>query len=275
MAWRFRAARALLLTCVGLGLAWPASGHQQGSSTLDEQVALAASQAAIGQPLGRHDLVDSDGQPVSLDRYRGRPLVISLIYTSCSETCPLVTQALYRAVKTGREALGAASFAVVTVGFDAMADTPERMRAYAAGQGVDLPDWAFLSGDHAAIDRLTTALGFLYATSPKGFDHVTQTTIVDAGGTIYTHIYGAEFDPPTLVEPLKDLVFGRHGAIANWSGLVDRVRLICTVYDERTGRYIFDYSIFVGLAIGAASLAGIAVVLVRGWLRTRAPRPSG
>jgi protein SCO1/2 len=41
------------------------------------------------------------------------------------------------------------------------------------------------------------------------------------------------------------------------------------VYDPASGRYRFDYSVFVGMAIGALSLGGIGFVLVRGWLRAR------
>jgi len=55
-------------------------------------------------------------------------------------------------------------------------------------------------------------------------------------------------------------------------GLIERVRLVCTFYDPVTGRYALDYSIFIGLAIGAASLGGVAFIIVRSWLRLRRQR---
>jgi protein SCO1/2 len=49
--------------------------------------------------------------------------------------------------------------------------------------------------------------------------------------------------------------------------LVNRVRLFCTLYDPRTGGYRFDYSPFVGMAIGLLALAGVAGFALREWRR--------
>lgn len=264
---------AVLLVVVAAGDA-VAHGTGDAAAPLDEAAALATSQAAIGRIVGDHAFLDRRGDGVRLSDYRGRPLVVSLIYTGCTETCPLILQTLYRSVAVGREALGPDSFAVVTVGFDSAADTPERMRAYARAQGIDLPGWEFLSADHDTIDRLAADLGFVYVPSPKGFDHLAQTTVIDAEGRVYRQVYGADFDPPAVVEPLKQLVFGRRAPLADLSGLIDRVRLLCTLYDPASQRYRFDYSIFIGMIVGLGSLAAVGFILVRGWLRTRRPRPS-
>ena len=55
------------------------------------------------------------------------------------------------------------------------------------------------------MERMTQAVGFTYIASPKGFDHITQTTIIDARGRVVRQVYGQEFSPPLLVEPLKRL----------------------------------------------------------------------
>jgi hypothetical protein len=140
---------------------------------------------------------------VSLAGYRGKPLVVSLIYTSCYHVCPTITQSLAHAVEVAEEALGEASFQVATVGFDAAVDSPERMATFAREQGIDHPGWRFLSADAATIEELSTALGFIFYRSPKGFDHLTQTTIIDSGGTVYRQVYGDTFPAPRLVEPLN------------------------------------------------------------------------
>ena len=59
---------------------------------------------------------------------------------------------------------------------------------------------------------------------------------------MYRQIYGGVFEAPALVEPLKDLVYGRRSDWASLEGLINRVRLFCTLYDPRTGGYRFDYS---------------------------------
>ena len=75
--------------------------------------------------------------------------------------------------------------------------------------GVDKADWFLLSADGDTINALSKQLGFLFFTSPNGFDHIVQASVIDADSVIYTQVYGEVFDTPLLVEPLKDLVLGR------------------------------------------------------------------
>lgn len=238
-------------------------------SKFTEAQAVAFSQAAIGRTVGRHVFLDRQSQPVDLTRFRGKPLIISMVYTSCYHTCPMITQALERSVIAAQSGLGPDSFAVLTVGFDSAEDTPERMRAYASQRGIDARNWHFVSATNEVVRSLSETLGFIFFPSPKGFDHLAQTTILDAEGKIHTHVYGAEFSPPSVVEPLKQLVLGLNASLATVDGIVDRIRLFCTIYDPRSDRYKFDYSIFVGLIIGSLCLSGVAIVIGRNVWRLR------
>lgn len=231
--------------------------------------AMAVSQGAIGRSVGEHRFVGSDGGPFALASTRGKPLVVNFVYTSCTHACPLTVQSLARAVDVAGAAVGSDRFAVVTIGFDTRADTPQRMRDFARAQGIDERNWRFLSAEAATIERVAAELGFLYAPAAGGFDHLSQTTLIDAEGRVYRQIYGTDFPPQLLVEPLKDLVFGGNASPASLYGLLDRVKLLCTVYDPTTGRYRFSYAIFIELIAGGLSLAGVAAILVRLWLQSR------
>ena len=257
------------IVVIVLGGAARASGQDAAVDPGDEASALRTSQAAIGRQVGDHGFTNSLRRKVTLADYRGRPLVVSLIYTGCADICPVVSETLADAVEVAREALGEDSFRVVTVGFDARHDTPERMRAFARSHGLDLANWEFLSTDGDTVDRLAEDLGFVFFPSPKGFDHMSQTTVIDPEGRVYRQIYGASFETPHLVEPLKELVFGRRIDMRSWTGIVNRVRLFCTIYDPASGRYRFDYSIFISMVMGSLTLGAIAFVLVRAWLRGR------
>lgn len=254
-----------LLAAVAALVASPAAAAAPGESRLDPGRALARSQAAVGGALGDWSFVDVDRRPVPLAAYVGKPLVVSLIYTGCTDVCPTISQSLYDAIEAAQETLGAGSFNVVTIGFDARADTPERMRTFARTRGLRLPDWTFLSGDAASIDGLARDLGFVFERAPHGFDHLQQTSVIDPEGHVYRQIYGAVFDPPTLVEPLMELTLGRRSSFASVDGLIDRIRLVCTVYNPNTRRYEFDISLFVAATGGGLSLLVIAVILVRSW----------
>lgn len=239
-----------------------------GDIALDSEAAIARSQAAVGRRLGDHAFVDQDERPVRLADYLGRPLVVNLIYTGCAESCPLTVQKLRAAVKVARETLGPGSFAVASVSFDSLSDSPARLRAYAREQGIGDADWRFLTGDHESVDALVEELGFLRVESPRGFDHIAQTSIVDPEGRVYAQVYGSDFEAPALVEPLKALVLDEVGARVDLDAIIERVRLFCTFYDPASGRYTFDYSFFISLAVSGLILLSLAAILLRNFIST-------
>ena len=236
----------------------------------DKDSALAVSQAAIGTRLQDYRLRDNHGQSFQLGQLADRPLVVSMIYTSCHHICPMITRNLARNVEVAREALGEDAFSVVTIGFDWQVDSPERMRQFATEQGASgVEDWHFLAADASVIGALSANLGFLFFPSAKGFDHLVQTTVVDRNGTIYRQLYGVELDTPTFVEPLKELVFDTPrsaGFIEHW---LSTFKLFCTVYDPNSDRYRFDYSIFMTIVVGVLCLGSIAAFIVHEWRGAR------
>jgi protein SCO1/2 len=163
--------------------------------------------------------------------------------------------------------LGSDSFAVVSIGFDTANDSPARMQSFARMQGIHVPNWRFLAIRGEEMQRLAEDLGFVYFGSPRGFDHLAQVSVLDQEGRVYRQIYGESFDSPFLVEPLKDLVFGRAANLVSVDGLINRLRLFCTIYDPSAGRYRFDYAIFIGFGIGLFALAGIGTIVASNWLR--------
>ena len=238
---------------------------QDTADPYDPDRALAFSQAAIGRQIPGYEFLDRNGQTFALDQLRGKPVVVSLIYTSCYHICPMLTEHVAKVAEIAWDALGENSFAVVTVGFDTAVDRPDRMRLYAAERNIHIPNWYFLSGDEATVSALARNIGFIYFRSPNGFDHLSQTTVLGRDGRVYRQVYGQSFQTPALVEPLKELVFDTPadaGFMASW---LDDVRLFCTVFDPTSGRYRFDYSLFVAIFVGVMCLGAVAVFIVRSW----------
>ena len=238
------------------------------ASNAEEAVAL--SQAALGQELPDMAFTNMEGRTVRLSDYRGKPLLVSMIYTGCADVCPTMIESLYPAVKVAQRALGEDSFAVVTVGFDTRNDTPTRLRSFARTRGIDLPNWDFLAADEESLDALAQAVGFGIYSRAGGFDHLAQVSMIDGKGRVTQQIYGAVFEPPVIVDPLKLLVFGRGEPLTSFDGLIDRIRWFCTIYDAKSGRYYFSYSLFISIGIGIASFSLIVMALIREWRRASA-----
>jgi protein SCO1/2 len=248
----------------------PAGARANNTDAFDRDTALQISQAAIGQSLGNYSFYAADGREVRLKDYLGTPLLISMIFTSCHHICPTTTQHLLRASEVAQEALGDNSFRIISIGFDTVNDTPDAMRGFATQQGVDTDNWQFLSATPETIAHLSRDLGFQFFPSPRGFDHLIQTSMIDRKGRVYSQVYGMQFELPSLVEPLKQLVLNRPESAGHpISSLVDRIRLFCTVYNPATGRYEFDNSLFFRIASGLMVVFGISFYLIIEARRTR------
>src|SRR3974390_1655632 len=245
-----RRVAANVAALLALLLIAPAAAAEPETSRLDPPAAVGTGERAGGRSLGNYKLIDSGGAPFWLQDYRGKPLVISLVYSACSSICPATTQHLIDAMTEAGLVFGLDRFAVLTVGFDARNDTVPRMAQFASVQGIKFANWRVASGDAATTEALLNDLGFSYRAVAGGFDHPTQTTILDRNGKIYRHVYGEDFPLPIFMEPMKDVVYGTSTSFS-FSGIFDRIRFICTAYDPGSRRYRVGF----GLIFGAAAPA--------------------
>ncbi|MDT3677267.1 MAG: SCO family protein [Burkholderiaceae bacterium] len=259
------AALAAVVSAVLIGGVGPATAAPDAARSVapDYRKALADSQAAIGRPLLDVAMRDHTGKPVRFSDFAGKPLLVSLVYTGCFQACPVATQFLAQAVRTARDALGNDRFHIVSIGFNQPFDDPAAMAAFRKQNGIDDRDWHFLSPDPAQIDALTANLGFSYEATPKGFDHVTQVTVVDAEGVIYRQVYGESFDLPMLVQPLKELLSGQASREFTLENVWEKVKLYCTVYDPYSGGYRVNYGLFFEIFAGLTTLGAMAWFVVR------------
>jgi len=144
---------------------------------------------------------------------------------------------------------------------------------FAAQRNIDIGNWHFVSADAETLQRMASDVGFSYFSSPKGFDHMIQATVLDSEGTAYRQVYGMAPEPPALVEPLKEILWGKQVAATPIESMLNNIKLFCTVYDPTTGMYRFDYSIFIGLFIGLLTLGGTAWFIIRAWRKSTPARP--
>ena len=255
-----------LIALAGIG------GSIAPAVALDYDAAMKASQAAVGRVVGDYALTDSDGRRVRMADFRGKPLLVSFVYTGCSQACPTTTKFLDQAVRQAATSLGDDAFNVVTIGFNLPFDNPAAMRQFAKQQGIDRAHWRFLSPDPGHALPLTDTFGFAHDASASGFDHIAQLTLVDANGRIARQLYGDTFEPALLTASLREALTGAPAPAQSLQRLVDRVRVLCSVYDPLTGKYRLDYGLFIEIFAGLSVLGAIVHYLSREWRRQRRTR---
>jgi protein SCO1/2 len=151
-------------------------------------------------------LTSQDGVPVALADLRGKVVAVTFIYTSCADTCPMLTALMVHVQdKLGRDFGERIAFVSITV--DPERDTPDVLRQYADTFGADRKGWAFLTGDSQVIREVTRRYGVFAANTSKGeVDHTFLTSIVDRKGMLRVQYLGVRFDPDEFHRDLLSLL---------------------------------------------------------------------
>lgn len=144
------------------------------------------------------------------------------------------------------------------------------MRIFASKNDINAPNWEFLSPHESIVEALTRDFGFSYASNQSGIDHVLEITVLDGQGRIYSQIYGDKLDPEMISAPILQLLRGAPlPQSLSLSEVINRVRLICTVYDPVTGKYRYDYGLLLEIAGGCTFLIAMFWFYIDEWLKRR------
>ena len=232
-----------LLACLVAPLVLQAATEPAPRATfgLDQEEAFAFSRATIGTIPRDHVLLDRQGREVSLSDYRGKPLLLNFVYTSCFQICPNSTRSLFAAVRAMRDRFGHEQFNVLSIGFNQPEDSPQAMAAFARQQRIDDRNWEFLSPRAEDVATLAADFGFRFAPTPAGFDHTLQVTVLDRDGRIYRESSVTALPPfaqPADQATGQRRIDPRHRQLPTcWAACI-----LCSVYDPITGTYHMDYT---------------------------------
>jgi protein SCO1/2 len=144
------------------------------------------------------DLRNQDGERVTMRSLRGRPVVVTFLYTTCEDTCPAQAQVVRGALDELGEDVPALAVAV-----DPPRDTPERARAFLAEQrAVGRLD--FVLGTRAELRPLWD--GYFIRPQSVTQEHQARFTLVDKRGFQRVGYPGFEATPERLAHDLRLLV---------------------------------------------------------------------
>jgi protein SCO1 len=106
------------------------------------------------QPAPNFQLTNQRGELTSLEDLQGRVVLLTFLYTSCPDICPLITTQLRQV----QEELGPAGqeVAVVAITVDPETDTVERVRLYSEAMGMNV-NWYFLTGSRPQLEPVWQA----------------------------------------------------------------------------------------------------------------------
>jgi protein SCO1/2 len=157
-------------------------------------------------PLPEFALLDQDGARFTAAELHGKVAVVTFVYTTCTDTCPLLTAKMASLQKPLATDFGSrVRFVSITV--DPEVDTPAVLRNYAKAQGANLSGWSFLTGTPSAIDDVLRSFGaYAKRTGRGGVDHLFLTSLIDRQGRIRVQYLGYRFKPDEMLADLRALL---------------------------------------------------------------------
>ena len=163
--------------------------------------------ADIG-PAPRTVLVDSAGKPFDLASLKGKVVLVSFVYTTCSGVCPATTSSLVRIQKALEQAkLWGTSVEFISITLDPKRDSPAALRQYAQLFGAQMASWHFLTGSTSEVESVIAAWGMWAKTGPTGvIDHPSRVFLLDPRGH-QREIYNLEFlKPDSVLDDVRGLL---------------------------------------------------------------------
>lgn len=159
--------------------------------------------------VGGFALIDQNGDVVTADELAGRIWVADFIFTRCTSSCPLMTEAMKK-LRAGWPAGIPVRF--VSVSVDPEYDRPPVLRAYMTRHRIKGDDWLFLTGEKDAIDRIARETFLLPVEENPPADanqpvlHSTRFVLVDPANTIRGYYDGLEKGAvERLIEDARDI----------------------------------------------------------------------
>jgi protein SCO1/2 len=199
----------LLLVLVAGVVALVAIGGNGGGKARSEALAENFDAAAVltpavqAPPLELHNYL---GQPVNIAAYRGKAVLVTFLYTSCPDVCPLIASNLRVALNLMGPAK-AAKVQIIAVSVDPRGDTPKAVAAFLARHGMT-GRMQYLIGSARELARVWKAWGVgseRDAQQPQFINHTGLVYGVTASGKRMT-LYASSFQPSEIVHDVPLLV---------------------------------------------------------------------
>jgi protein SCO1 len=161
-----------------------------------------------GETVPETRFIDQDGKPRTFADFRGAPVAITFIYTSCPipDFCPRMDShfaSIQRTIAADRSLSGVH---LVSITIDPLTDTPEVLRGHASRLMADPAVWTFLTGPRDDIDQFAARFGLSISrslTNALDITHNLRTVIVDGSGAFVKVHIGNQWTPDQVVVDLK------------------------------------------------------------------------
>ncbi len=161
----------------------------------------------VGEQVPDFTLLDQTGAAVSMNRFRGKLVMMNFIFTRCpvATMCPASTLKMSMLQQATKEA-GLTNVEFVSISFDPDYDTPGVLRSYAEARSLDLSNWSFLTGPDTAVRHLLAQFGIIREFEGATIKHNLATLLISPNGQIIHRVDGSQWDTQEFLPKMQRAV---------------------------------------------------------------------
>lgn len=127
-------------------------------------------------------LTNQDGKIVTNEDLKGKVVLFNFIYTSCKESCPIMTHKFMDIEKAMKDEIKK-GLTLISITMDPEHDTPEVLKKHATSINADPAHWSFLTGEKTEVDKVLKGFRFFYQKNEDGsFGHSNAIVMLDRRG---------------------------------------------------------------------------------------------
>jgi protein SCO1/2 len=165
-------------------------------------------------PAPTFSLVDQRGAPVHSTDLSGRLWLANFIYTTCTDTCPLLSASMGQVQESLKaDGLFGTKTMLLSFSIDPERDTPAVLAAYAERFRSDPEGWKMLTGDLEAVEQVAVQfkLGRPIRLPPSeqnpaiNLAHSNRFILVDASGQVRAYYSGEALNVDDVVRDIRRL----------------------------------------------------------------------
>ena len=194
---RVRLALLVIVVCAAAAVAVVALASTGSKDRPEITSGFAGALRPPGIPFQDFSLRDQDGRRVTLSQYRGRPVVVTFMYSTCRDTCPIQAQQIRGAL----DDLGK-DLPVLAVSVDPAHDTPDTARAFLLKTQMT-GRMRFLMGSRAQLAPIWRDYGI--RPESKRLEHSAETVVLDRTGRQRVGFPADKLTPEGLAHDLAAL----------------------------------------------------------------------
>ncbi len=146
---------------------------------------------------------DQLGEMTGLDRYRGKPVLITMFYASCPHVCPMLMSTIMQ-TEARLSADELAELRVLTISIDPERDTPDKLLETLERHSADSSRWSLVRPEPGDVRTIAGVFGIKYKQLPdREFNHTTKIILLDREGVQVASTSQLGHHDPAFLEAIK------------------------------------------------------------------------